>query len=117
METGQAGVDYYDRIKDVLDRLKERRTEEESKISDTFRREMSRPIKPPSSPPAPTRRRRRNSNAPAKLSPDKPTLDVQWKDGGKDYPKRSSNIGQKYQVSEIPKAGTYADAANETSET
>lgn len=36
-------------------------------------------------------------------------IDLSWKNGGREYPKRSSNVGPEYQVHSIPLAGTYQD--------
>lgn len=39
------------------------------------------------------------------------TLDISWKDGGTFYPKRSSQVGDEFQATKIPLAGTYAHGA------
>ena len=97
----------------MIDRLSERRNDAESKISDALRREMSRPVRPPQMT-TPSRQRRRNPRRNEEKTT--PNIDLMWKDGGKDFPKRSSNVGAQYQVSVIPKAGTYQEATNQQSD-
>jgi hypothetical protein len=34
-------------------------------------------------------------------------VDLSWKDGGSSYPKRSSRVGEMYQATELPEAGSF----------
>jgi hypothetical protein len=34
-------------------------------------------------------------------------IDLTWKDGGSSYPKRSSRVGEEYQATELPEAGSF----------
>ena len=42
--------------------------------------------------------------------------DLSWKEGGKSFPRRSSSVGSRYQVTYLPAAGTYQKASNPTSD-
>jgi hypothetical protein len=113
IKTGKRNLDYYDRVKIVLSRVEERRNNEEAKIADLFRaktrddhqvRLLTRP----------TAQVRRGPGRPPKLGTslvpkNVRVVDVSWKEGGSTYPKRSSQVGDDYQVSpaNIPPAGSY----------
>lgn len=109
-EMGVKGVDYYCRIKDVVDRLNERRNDTESSIADSLRRGISKPSKKPVLiPHLPTRRlRSRDTGDQNETQIEKEDeIDVSWKNGGQNYPTKSSSVGSKFQVSSLPKAGSY----------
>lgn len=131
---GKRGKDYYDRVKDVIDRVLECRNDEEKKIADLFKAEynVEDQIKSKLSEGAEgnqlssySSRRRRRAATPASTassvssSPeetivtkrDRPALsgtaiDLSWKDGGSLFPKRTSQVGDEFQATEIPPAGT-----------
>lgn len=109
------GVDYYDRIRGVLDRLAERRNSIEAAIADAFVNELEhlqkvdvdrdKSVNP--------RKRKEEEDRNKGVNPRKrkegefasagASLDLSWKQGGRNFPKKHSRIGPAYQVSEIPK--------------
>ena len=99
---------HYDKIKSVLDRLEESANEEEGQILNAFR-EKVQIVEPP---PLPIVRPKRGTRRPRLgVSVSRPVeedseIDTSWKDGGSLYPKRSSQIGERHQVSFLPPAGT-----------
>ena len=105
MILGKRNIDYYDKIKLVINRLEERQNIEEGKIFDLFRNEVriddddmlaSRPKRG-------TGRPRLGVSRPSREVEE---IDTSWKDGRCLYPKRSSQVGAGYQVAIIPRAGT-----------
>ena len=135
---GKRGKDYYDRIKDVIARVLECRNEEEKKIADLFKAayNIDDQKKPKLngldrnavlSPSRPRRAVVTSSTASRSSSPEeekpiqrrgRPSLsgtgvfDLSWKDGGSSYPKRTSQVGEEFQATDIPHAGTYTKGAN-----
>ena len=118
-EASEAGKDYYVTIKDVVDRINERRNSIESSAADLFRRTVSKLCK--NKPPSPTfeptfRRKKRKAEdvaAPKSINPSKsPTkLDLSWKKAGGDiFPKKSSRVGNEYQATSIPQAGSLCNS-------
>lgn len=108
---GVKGVDYYCRIKDVVDRLNERRNDVESSVADSLRRGVSKPSKKPVlMQNFPTRRLRSKEPGYEGETPgaNEHEIDVSWKRGGRDYPTKSSSVGPKFQVDRLPEAGSYA---------
>ena len=96
-----------------MDRLNERRNDVESSVADSLRRGISRP-KPALMPNFPVRRLRSKESdyqnrSDSTTNANEHEIDVTWKSGGRDYPTKSSSVGPKFQVDQIPKAGTYAD--------
>ena len=105
--TSVEGVDYYTRIKDVIERINFRSSNLEATLADRYRRAISKPnFRTRLSPP------RRST-----LIPKSPKLDVSWKDGRKIYPKKSSMIGNDYQVSNLPAAGSHMKAETQGAST
>lgn len=99
-------VDFYDRIKSIVERVEERRNKDEAKLADLFREE-TRDDDSITLLANPKRGRGRPSlGAPR---PGQKVVDISWKQGGSLYPKRSSQVGEDYQVSIIPMAGAYED--------
>jgi hypothetical protein len=98
-KTGEEGKDYYTRIKDVIERINLRKTHGEASLADKYRRAISKPNYRTRLSPL---RRKTGS-----LSTNSPKLDLSWKDGRKRFPKKSSMIGDGYQVSAIPSVGSY----------
>lgn len=139
-ETSKRGEDYYDTIRSVIDRVLSRRNESEAAIADKYiaqtssnqnaiqkspsnnnngtstKRGPGRPRRNPA-PSSPTGSSTPRSSSP-KPSP-KVVMDLSWKDGGKNFPKRCSRVGAKYQATELPEAGTWndVDKDKESSET
>lgn len=119
---GKRGVTYYDKIKDLIDRVLEKRNDIEAKIADSFLEISDIQAGQKDAASIPTRSRRESEAdivAPIVPAPpqERPSLnsamiDLSWKDGGTVYPKSSSRIGEQYQVSNIPAAG----AVNATDE-
>jgi len=121
------GEDYYVRIKDVIDRINERRNTAESSAADLYRRAISKPAKMPSPNFEPTFRRKRRkvaeqassephiSNTSSNSSPIK--LDLSWKYSGAIFPKKSSRVGGEYQATSIPVATRVGKVAVQTSDT
>ena len=121
---GKRGSDYYDRIKDVIDRVLEGRNEDEEQIASTFRlqQEKDAPQKELEQMNVSSRPRRTvtlstrddtESSSLAKSTSTRTTrVDLSWKDGGTLYPKGSSRIGDEYQATNIPEVGTYAKEAH-----
>lgn len=135
----------YTRIKDVLDRLQQApQNDVERQIAAMYKEEMDRPPPPPppSLPPldssnnpttkaAASSSSNKSANTPKKPHARKPRpkrksvvvsspltaapLDLSWKNGGRDFPKRSSMVGLNYQVEVIPEAVTRGkeDAADQ----
>jgi hypothetical protein len=97
-ENAVNGEDYYDRIRDVIDRVLGSSSPGERALAETFEKE----IMGESEPSEMTKRmtRRSTNNLATKI-------DLSWKDGGTNYPKASSRVGAKYQVPSIPEAGTF----------
>lgn len=109
-EMGVKGVDYYCRIKDVVDRLNERRNDAESSIADSLRRGISKPSNKPALIPHLPARRLRSRDSGHQSGPqdhNENEIDDSWKNGGRHYPNKSSCVGPKHQVSCLPEAGSY----------
>lgn len=113
MDTRKAkrNIDYYDRIKILMERIEERRNSDEAKLADLYR-EQTKSRQRMQLSRDPLERPRRGPGRPPKLGVsyhprDGEEVDTSWKDGGATYPKRSSQVGDEYQVSSIPPAGTY----------
>lgn len=111
---GKKGQDYYDKIKDVIDRVLQRRNEVESKIADTFIAERGDPTKKVHSPAPRPRRSTQGSRRPP--LPRRGLVDLSWKDGGSTYPKRSSRLGLEYQATKLPSVRSTFNASDEGSD-
>jgi hypothetical protein len=94
------GVDYYTRLVDVIEWMNQRRTHDEAALADRYRRAISKLNYRTCLSPG-----RRNSLASKSLK-----IDVTWKDGRKHFPKKSSMVGEGYQVSSLPSFGSYVQA-------
>ena len=106
MKSGNKRGDYYDKIKSVIERVEERRNKDEAKLADLFRDE-TRDDDAITLLAHPKRSRGRPSLGTSR--PGQKVVDISWKEGGSLYPKRSSQVGDEYQVSFIPLAGTYLE--------
>jgi hypothetical protein len=97
---GTRGRDYYDRIKDVLDRLREKRTASEGGMIEDFDAECYRreEIENRSS------RKRKSQSGENGKSSSKEAKNDTWKQGRK-FTKKSSRVGAAYQPSSIPEVG------------
>jgi hypothetical protein len=110
-------IDYYDRIKLVLERVEERRNSDEAKLADRYREATRDDQKKIEISTNPVVRPRRGPGRPPKLStslPPRNMVDISWKDGGTSYPKRCSQVGDEYQVSSIPPVGSYSTSIGTT---
>jgi hypothetical protein len=107
---------FHDKIKDVVDRVLEKQNEGESKVADAFLAEnQDYYFKKETSAPSSGRPRRVANEASIRSTSRRPSvlnhnkLDLSWKDGGSIYPKGSSRVGDKYQVTHIPEVGYRED--------
>lgn len=111
---------YYDKIKDVLDHVLEKRNNDEAKVANAFLAKNADYVKMKkekessgSSPSRAIRPRRPASDTTSTSAERRPSvlnqasIDLSWKDGGSFYPKQSSRVGDKYQATDIPKAGSH----------
>ena len=104
IDISEEGIEYYTRIKDVIERINQRSNDLEATLADRYRRAISKPnyrtrlLSP----------HRRSTLVPPTTTGKK--LDLSWKDGRKNYPKKSSMIGKDYQVSALPLAGSFVKA-------
>jgi hypothetical protein len=101
----------YDRIRSVIDRLLERRNAAESAIAEAHLLPMEKLVGKKEGPEPSIARPRRRAvpKKPKRESSGSNMIDLSWKNGGREYPKRASNVGPEYQVDSIPLAGTYQD--------
>jgi hypothetical protein len=67
-------------------------------------------------PKTPTKRHARQLPKSKKPSNTPTSPDMSWKDGGREFPKRCSQIGPQHQATRIPKAGSYTDKRNESTD-
>jgi hypothetical protein len=95
----------------VINRLLERRNAAESAIAEAHLIPMENLVMKKKGPAASIARPRRRAvpKTPKRESSGSSMIDLSWKNGGREYPKRASNIGLEYQVDSIPLAGTYQD--------
>jgi hypothetical protein len=107
IEKGVEGVDYYSRIKDVIDRINERRNAAESTAADHYRRAIAKPmhVYSPNFSPSFTRPRRSKKFDKEQMSENE-EIDLSWKQGSKNFPRKISQVGENYQVPAIPEVGT-----------
>lgn len=100
LKTSKVGSDYFVRVRDVIERINRRQNVAESTAADRYRRAISKPdflFQP----------KNRLAHSSPKLG--SPKIDLSWKDGGKRFPKKSSSIGEDFQVSLIPAAANFRD--------
>jgi hypothetical protein len=98
------GRDFYIRIRDVIDRVLEKRNEVETKIANAYLDEImlldedseyEAAVQPPK----------------RILSPRHATrLDLSWKEGGSTFPRSCSRVGSEYQAVDLPLAGSFKDS-------
>ena len=105
--SSEEGVDYYTRIKDVLERINQRSNDLEATLADRYRRAISKP----------NYRTRLSPLRRSTLIPKSPKIDLSWKDGRKNYPKKSSMIGNDYQVSHLPAMNSYMETETQCTST
>jgi len=101
---GRRGKDFYIRIRDVIDRVLQRRNDVEAEIADAYLDEIALldngdGYKAPPVP-APTTRRLR---APRHAS----RIDFSWKEGGSAFPRTRSRVGAEYQAIDLPSSDTF----------
>lgn len=99
---GTRGRDYYDRIKDVLDRLREKRTVTEGGLIEDFDAECYRREEAANR--SSRKRKKPPSGDDAKSNAKAATITDTWKQGRK-FTKKSSRVGASYQPSSIPTVG------------
>lgn len=97
----------YGRIEDVINRMLERRNNSESRLADVFLDAMKVANRPKNLLPVSPRVRK---GAAKRQSSTK--IDLSWKEGGRNFPQRSSKVGTQYQVKVIPSAGSYIEKEN-----
>eukprot|EP00527_Entomoneis_sp_CCMP2396_P005515 CAMPEP_0198141406 /NCGR_PEP_ID=MMETSP1443-20131203/4423_1 /TAXON_ID=186043 /ORGANISM="Entomoneis sp., Strain CCMP2396" /LENGTH=480 /DNA_ID=CAMNT_0043804149 /DNA_START=156 /DNA_END=1598 /DNA_ORIENTATION=+ len=97
--------EHYDRIRDVLDRLEEGRSQTEAAISNLYHSLQLEENADTTKSPDPRDR-------PMRASLLSPKLDLSWKEGGRMFPRKASKVGEEYQVAEFPKAGTSESSEN-----
>ena len=95
------GRDYYDRIKDVLDRLREKRTVSEGSVIEDFDAEIYRREEEENK--ASRKRKGGSSDGEGNGSRKSAKLDS-WKEGRK-FTKKTSRVGPNYQPESIPEVG------------
>ena len=106
-KTGKRGRDFYTRIRDVTDRILEKRNEVETKIANDFLDEMM-PDEDSEYEVMPQPPRR-------VLSPRHTTrLDLSWKEAGSTFPRSCSRVGSEFQAVDLPLAGTFENSQEGT---
>lgn len=105
VKKAKAGVDYYERVLDAVDRINRRETSGEATAADRYRRSISKPRQPFSPTFEPTQKRRTRKPLDA---------EQKWKiTARKRFPKKSTPIGEEYQATAIPLVGTQQDDQNQ----
>eukprot|EP00429_Kryptoperidinium_foliaceum_P009923 CAMPEP_0176004792 /NCGR_PEP_ID=MMETSP0120_2-20121206/1875_1 /TAXON_ID=160619 /ORGANISM="Kryptoperidinium foliaceum, Strain CCMP 1326" /LENGTH=546 /DNA_ID=CAMNT_0017337483 /DNA_START=85 /DNA_END=1725 /DNA_ORIENTATION=- len=118
---GRRGKDYYDRIVDVIGRVKRGRNNDEKRAFELFHKVYDTEEKRKPRLTALGKRRRKSPSSAASTgsgSEDEPivslrrkqppmTMDLSWKSGGTLYPKASSRVGDEFQATHIPATGTH----------
>ena len=95
------GRDYYDRIKDVLDRLREKRTTSEGSVIEDFDAEVYRREEEENK----ASRTRKGGSSDGETSGSKKSAKLDsWKEGRK-FTKKTSRVGPNYQPESIPDVG------------
>lgn len=109
--TSRNGEEYYTSIKDVLERIDERRTTDEAIAADIYRSAISKPVEFSVSDVEPTLPQKRpkeaeeESNKPQEpiLPRDNPSkAEGSKRETGEIFPKKSSRIGEEYQATSMP---------------
>jgi hypothetical protein len=107
IEKGTKGVDYFDQINDVVEYVVSQPSFAESRAAALFLPGTKRVDGA-----IPRRRGRPQRNPVPRGSPG---YDLSWKEGGSSYPKLSSRVGEDYQATYLPPAGTFQkEGAHET---
>jgi hypothetical protein len=116
IDGGVRGTDFYDRIRDVIDRILERRDKSESAVADAYLAERDKPPKAGTVKLGSGKGRRRGGAAAAARSPKarNRVLDLSWKEAGRNFPKHSSRVGPEYQAVELPPSTTFVPGSNES---
>jgi hypothetical protein len=108
-------VDYYDRIRDVVDHILERKDARESDIADLYMAEKEKDPKISRSRLG-GRGRKRVTGGGRSSKSQKRVLDLSWKDSGRNFPKHASRVGPEYQATDIPSADIYESGPSESDE-
>lgn len=99
------GQDYFCQIKEVLTYLESGKPEEVS----AFQAYVEEVKKLESEQQQSKAVSKRKNPVRQKKEETKPPVDLSWKYGGRNFPKKTSQVGPEYQVSEIPTASTDLD--------
>jgi len=102
---GMVSGEQYERIRDVLDRLEEGRSQTEAAIANLYHSLQEEQNQATIDPKSPERR-----SSPIRTNLVSPKLDLSWKDGGRNFPRKESRVGQDFQVVELPKPGSLEKA-------
>eukprot|EP00536_Pseudo-nitzschia_multiseries_P006512 jgi/Psemu1/239446/estExt_Genewise1.C_1390071 len=103
---GKRNIEFFDKIKLVLSRLEERVTIQEGKILDLYRKEI-KAVGGETLPSRPKRGLARPRLGVSRQTTPIEEVDTSWKEGRLLYPKSSSKVGSDYQVTSLPRAGTF----------
>ena len=116
VESGDKGKDYYDRIRDVIDRIIQRRNLDEARVAELFLSdiEVLEELEELEIVPRRTETRHRTVSGikfPPRSGYPKP-IDVSWKYTGSAYNRKSSRVGEEFNATLIPAAGTFKSVEN-----
>lgn len=105
MTKGKKSQDYYDRIRDVIDRVcANDASPDEAAIAELFLKKMEQLDEFEIPDDLPLRKDKKGSDPQASSAVP---VDLSWKDGGASYPKVSSRVGKTYQATHLPRAGSF----------
>ena len=107
-KTGKRGRDFYTRIRDVTDRILEKRNQVETKIAQDYLDEMMLLDEDSEYEVMPQPPRRILS--PRRVS----RLDLSWKEAGSTFPRSSSRVGYEFQAVDLPLAGSFDSSQDGT---
>jgi hypothetical protein len=114
LETSKEGKDYFVRIKDVIEHINQQKKSTEhinqqKKSAESTAADRYRSAK--------SKQEARRLRLPKKVEYGSPKVDLSWKDGGKRFPKKTSSVGDDYQATSIPVAGSFGEIDNPASDT
>lgn len=116
VESGDKGKDYYDRIRDVIDRIIQRRNLDEARVAELFLSDIEVLEELEELEIVPRRNETRHRTVsgikfPPRSGYPKP-IDVSWKYTGSAYNRKSSRVGEEFNATLIPAAGTFKSVEN-----
>ena len=112
VESSTEGVDFFATVADVIEFLTKKEEPEEKEQRSIRRRTVTKLFDPTYSP---SFRRQRRKKTPPVPVPKSPQVDLTWKEGRNHFPKKSSSIGEQFQATDIPEAGTFLDGKQDGS--